>query len=99
MAGCQPVAQNFVEDFLTAQVVKLVEDLLRSLGKDISSSILVAFYDVEAALIGSDRLSNEVQAVDDSSDSKTRQYSQVLLLVGVPTGQVSLSSYSYWRAM
>lgn len=72
------------------QVVNLVKGLLGQIDTDISSEISVGFWDVEAALIASDLLSNNVIAVDSGGDrdKPNRVYSKILLVVGVPFGQV-----------
>lgn len=71
------------------QVVQLVQNLLQHLDRDLRNDISVAFWDVEAALIASDRLSNSVTAIDDADpDSSTRLYSKAILVVGVPFGKV-----------
>ena len=66
-----------------------MQDLVKQLDSKVRSSLCIAFWDVEAALLASDRLSNTIVAIDD--DEAERMYSPTLLLVGVPTGQVTVS--------
>ena len=66
-----------------------MQDLIKQLDSKVRSNLCIAFWDVEAALLASDRLSNTIVAIDD--DGAERMYSPTLLLVGVPTGQVKVA--------
>lgn len=47
------------------QVVSLAEDLLRGLPPDVASSMILAFGNIEAALLASTKLQNQIIALDD----------------------------------
>lgn len=73
------------------QVSELISGLLRALDADIQGSCTLAFHDVDAALVASDLFSNEVLSVQ---GFEAHNQAGILLIVGVPSGQVCSSAKS-----
>lgn len=67
------------------QVVSLVEALLKGLASQVANSVTLVFGDVEAALLASTKIQNQVVALDDVPDEPLVG---PLLLVGPSAGQV-----------
>lgn len=67
------------------QVVSLVEDLLKGLTPEVASAATLVFGDVEAALLASTKVQNQVVALDDAPDEPLVG---PLLIVGPSAGQV-----------
>lgn len=78
------------------QVVSLVADLLAALGEDFGTTSALAFHDIQAALIASERFENVVLS---TQDFEAKNQSGALLLVGIPANEVKLMySHVSWSS-
>ncbi|CAL8470970.1 g10512 [Coccomyxa elongata] len=74
-----------VADDSPTSVVSLAEDLLKGLAPELASSVTLVFGDVEAALLASTKVQNQVVALDDAPDEPLVG---PLLIVGPSAGQL-----------
>ena len=73
---------------MVVQVVSLAEDLLKGLAPELASSMTLVFGDVEAALLASTKVQNQVVALDDEPEESLVG---PLLVVEPSAGQVLLA--------
>ena len=73
---------------MVVQVVSLAEDLLKGLAPELASSVTLVFGDVEAALLASTKVQNQVVALDDEPEEPLVG---PLLIVEPSAGQVLLA--------
>lgn len=63
------------------QVVSVATEVLQELDADVRRRCILAFHDIQAALLASDQLDNEICSLEDFEPASP---TEILLVVGVP---------------